>query len=350
MTVRRARFVNDPSRAVTEMLEGYVAAHRHLIRIDADGNIVRAMPKEPGRVALVIGNGSGHEPAMIGWVGPGLFDVNVPGPVFASPGPSRIARAIRAADRGAGVLLCVSHHAGDLLNAQLALDAALAEGVPAEMVVLYDDVSSAPRGREAERRGGAGLFFVWKIVGALAEAGGTLAECRAMAERVRDGTRTLTAAFGSVAHPLSGEPLAALDPDEIVVGVGVHGESGEPLAGEATANAIVGRMIAELVEDGAFGAGDEVCVLVNNSGALTIMELSIVYRAVERCLRERAIEPRRAWLGTYATTQDLAGFALSLCRIDAETLRLYDAPAMGPGFVMSGVDRAAGGAGPPLRP
>lgn len=334
MTVRRRRLINDPARVVSDMLEGYVAAHRDVIRLDADGNVVRAIPKERGKVGLVIGNGSGHEPAMIGWVGPGLFDVNVPGPVFAAPGPARIATGIRSADRGAGVLLCVSHHAGDLMNARLALEMAHGEGIDVEMVVLYDDVSSAPKGREDERRGGAGLFFVWKIIGALAESGASLGRCREMAERVRDETRSLTAAFGAVAHPVSGEPLASLGRDELVVGVGVHGESGRPVAGSATADEVAARMTIALVEDAGLGPGDRVCVLLSNSGAMTLMELSIVYRGLERTLRERGIEVCRAWMGTYATTQDLAGFALSVCRIDDETLRLYDAPALGAAFVM----------------
>lgn len=339
MSVRRRKLINDPSRMVAEMLEGYVAAHRHIIRLDEHGHVVRATPKDPGKVGLVIGNGSGHEPAMIGWVGPGLFDVNVPGEVFAAPGPSALLAGIRTADRGAGVLLCVSHHAGDLINAEMALETARRQGTHVEMVVLYDDVGSAPKGREPERRGGAGLFFVWKIVGALAESGAGLAECKTMAERVRDNTRTLTAAFGTVAHPVSGERLADLEQDEMVVGVGIHGESGARLGGEVTADAVVGRMLPSLLDDGEFHAGEEVSVLLNNSGALTMMELSILYRAVDRILAERHIAVHRVWMGSYATTQDLAGFALALCRMDDEMTRLYDEPALGAGFVMPALGR-----------
>jgi dihydroxyacetone kinase-like protein len=334
MSLRRRRLLNDPADAVSEMIDGYVAAHRHVIRRDEHGNVVRAQPKDNGKVALVIGNGSGHEPAMIGWVGPGLFDVNVPGPVFTAPGPGRLSQAIRAADRGAGVLLCVSHHAGDLLNAEMALERVRDVGV--EMAVLYDDISSAPKGREAERRGGAGLFFVWKIVGALAEAGGTLGECRAMAERVRDRTRTLSAAFGTVAHPLSGEPLADLDPDELVVGVGVHGESGTRELEGATAEQVARYMTTALIDDAGLARGDQVNVLVNNAGAMTLMELAVLYRSVDHVLGEHGIVPRRVWTGSYATTQDLAGFGISLCQVDDEMLRLYDAPATGAGFAMAG--------------
>lgn len=338
MSIRRRRLINDPSNVVSEMLEGYAAANRHVIRLDEHGNVLRAQPKETGKVGLVIGNGSGHEPAMIGWVGPGLFDVNVPGPVFTAPGPSRLLSGIRAADRDGGVLLCVSHHAGDLLNARQALEAALDLGLNVEMVILYDDISSAPKGREKERRGGAGLFFVWKIVGALAESGGTLAQCSAMAERVRDSTRSLTAAFGTVAHPVSGEPLASLDRDDFVIGVGVHGESGTQVPGAVTADDVATRMTNDLIEDAELRAGDRACVLLSNSGALTVMELSVIYRSVNSTLRDAGIDRVRMWMGSYATTQDLAGFALALCRVDDIMLRLYDAPALGAAFNMAPAD------------
>ena len=335
MSIRRRRLINDPARMVADMLDGYVAAHPHIIRLNEHRHVVRANPKDRGKVGLVIGNGSGHEPAMIGWVGPGLFDVNVPGDVFAAPGPSALLAGILAADAGAGVLLCVSHHAGDLMNAEIALERARSAGASVEMVVLYDDVGSAPKGREPERRGGAGLFFVWKIVGAFAETGAGLAECKEMAERVRDNTRTITAAFGTVAHPVSGQPLSDLDQNELVLGVGVHGDSGIRVGGDASADVVVDRMLSTLLEDGDFRAGEKVCVLVNNSGALTVMELSIIYRAVDLLLAARDIAVHRVWIGSYATTQDLAGFALAISRIDEETSRLYDRPALGAGLVMA---------------
>lgn len=339
--VRRRRLLNDPARAVAEMVEGYVAANRHLIRLDDHGNVVRARPKEAGKVGLLIGNGSGHEPAMIGWIGQGLLDVNVPGPIFTAPGPAALVRGIEAADRGAGVLLCVSQHAGDVMNARLALGEATARQLHVEIVTLYDDVASAPKGRESERRGSAGLFFVWKIVGALAEAGASLADCKAMAERVRDSVRTLTAAFGTVVNPASGEPLSAVDDDRLVIGVGVHGDSGRDLGAGLTADEVAEQMMSTLLDDGGFAAGDEVCVLLNNAGAMTVMELSVLYRCVHNILTNHEIAVHRVWMGPYATTQDLAGFALSVCRVDDDMRRLYDAPATGAAFVVPAVDEMA---------
>ncbi len=332
MSVRTTKLINDPANVVREMLEGYAAAHSDVIRYE-NGLVTRTHRKESGLVGLVIGNGSGHEPAMIGWVGPGLFDVNVPGPIFTAPGPSKLLAGIREADRGAGVLVCVSNHAGDVLNAELALDLAEAGGIEnVEMVVLYDDVGSAPRGEESERRGSAGLFFVWKIVGASAESGASLDELRSLAERVRDETRSLSATLQPSAHPLTGVPLAEIPEGKMVVGVGIHGESSGQTRDVDTADEAVGVMLPYIIEDLPFVTGDEVCVLVNNAGSLTVMEMSILYRAIALSLADLGIQIHRGWIGSYATTQDTAGFAISLCRVDAEMKQLYDSAATGAGI------------------
>lgn len=329
--MRTAKMINDPGAVVTEMLEGYAAAYPDIISF-RDGLIVRAEPKTVGKVGLVVGNGSGHEPAMIGWVGPGLFDVNVPGPIFTAPGPAKLVSGVRAADRGAGVLLCVSNHSGDVLNAELAIeDLEDADGVDVKAVILYDDVASAPKGRERERRGSAGLFFVWKIVGAYAEAGATLAECKAMAERVRDSTRTLSATLGNCAHPVTGEAVGEIADGEMAVGVGVHGERRGGTVKVPTADATVDLVMKKLLDDLPFTVGDEACVLVNNGGSMTLMELSILYRRIAQVLVERSVGVHRAWLGSYVTTQDSAAFAIALCRMDPELKDLYDAPAAGGG-------------------
>ncbi|MCP3972943.1 MAG: dihydroxyacetone kinase subunit DhaK [bacterium] len=329
--MRLTKLVNDPAAIVPEMLEGYAAAYRDIISYE-DGLIVRAEPKAHGKVGLVIGNGSGHEPAMVGLVGPGLFDVNVPGPIFTAPGPAKLLAGMTAANRGAGVLVCVSNHAGDVLNAEMAFEDAEDEGVTdIEMVILYDDIASAPKEQMEDRRGSAGLFFVWKMVGALAESGESLAACKAMAEKVRDNTRTLSATLSSCAHPVTREPLAEMADGEMIIGVGVHGESGRGATPVTSADAAVDTMMEQLLDDLPHGAGDEVCVLVNNAGSLTTMELAILYRRVDQILANREIGVHRAWLGAYATTQDSAGFAISLCRVDSEMKSLYDAPAVGAG-------------------
>lgn len=338
MTSRTRRLLNDPAALVGEMLEGYAAANADVIAL-ADGLVVRANPKPAGHVGVVVGNGSGHEPAMIGWVGLGLLDVNVPGAIFSSPGPARIVAGLRAADRGAGVLLLVSSHAGDIMNATLALRDAERAGIATEMVVLYDDIASAPTDRADERRGGAGLFFVWKIVGALAEAEASLADCAAMARRVRDNTRSISAAIGTVAHPVTGERIGATGDNELSVGMGVHGEGGGALGTGVTADALTEDVIGRLVDDAGLGPGSRVGLLVNNSGSLTLMELSILYRGARAALAARGIETSRSWIGSYATTLDQAGFSIAISVMDSELEALYDAPAHGAGFARFGVGR-----------
>lgn len=334
MSIRSRMFLNDPADAVAEMLEGYATAHSDIIRL-SEGMVVRATPKPEGRVGVVIGNGSGHEPAMIGWVGEGLFDVNVAGPIFSSPGPGGILEGIKAADRGGGVLLLVSSHAGDIMNAELAIDEATDEGIEdVEMVILYDDIASAPPDRITERRGGAGLFFVWKIVGAMAESGASLTDCVRIAEKTRDATRTLSAAMGTVAHPVSGQPLGDPEDTAVAVGMGVHGEPGTRLGKDVRADQISELMIGRLVEDAGLEAGAQVGLLLNNAGSLTIMELSVLYRGARAELERRGIEVARSWIGPYATTLDMAGFSFAICHMDEELMTLYDAPARGAGFTM----------------
>lgn len=335
MSPRAKKLINNPDRILPEMLEGFAGAYANIVRLTEEGLIVRREKKIPGKVGLVIGNGSGHEPAMIGWVGQGLFDVNIPGEIFTAPGPSRILQGIKAANQGAGVLVCVSHHAGDLMNAEAALELANDEGIhKVEMVVLYDDISSAPKGSEVERRGTAGLFFVWKMLGAFAETGADLLACKALAGKVRDNTRSLSMALTSCTHPITGQVMFDLPDDELEIGMGVHGEAGAGRVKMMTADEAVNRMLPPILEDLPFQNGDEVIVLLNNSGSLTLMELSILHRRVAQILNQSGISLYRSWLGAYATTQEMAGFSLSVCRVDEQMKRLYDAPANGAWFKM----------------
>lgn len=330
MSVRKHKLINQRENILRDMLEGFASAYPGIVRLTNDGLIVRAQPKAAGKVGLVIGNGSGHEPAMIGFVGEGLFDVNIPGAIFTAPGPERIVNGIRAADRGAGVLLCVSHHAGDLINAEIALELCQAAGIDnVDVVVLYDDISSAPKGRETERRGTAGLFFVWKMLGAFAETGASLAECKALAERVRENTRTLAVSLTSCASPVTGEIMFDLPEGQMEIGTGVHGEIGMGRHAISSAEATIDLMLQRLLDDLPYRADDEVLVLLNNSGSMTLMELYILHRTVAQRLGEAGIRLTGSWIGAYATTQEMAGFALSLCRVDEQLKSLWAAPANG---------------------
>lgn len=330
MSARKKKLINQPENILQDMLEGFVAAYPDIVRLTDDGLIVRAEPKAQGKVALVIGNGTGHEPAMIGLVGKGWIDVNIPGEIFAAPGPDRIVSGIKAAERGGGVLLCVSHHAGDLMNAEMALELCEMESIDnVEMVVLYDDISSAPKGQESERRGTAGLFFVWKMLGAYAEGDVTLTQCKVMAERIRDNTRTLAVALTTGTNPISGDIMFELPDDEIEIGMGVHGEVGQGRRKMCSADELIDVMLPPIIEDLPFVEGDETLVFINNSGSMTQMEMFILFKRISQILKEKGINLYKSWIGEYATTQEMAGFALSLCKVDDELKALWDAPAIG---------------------
>jgi len=223
------------------------------------------------------------------------------------------------------------------MNAEMALEMCQMEGIDhVEMVVLYDDISSAPKGREPERRGTAGLLFVWKMLGAYAESGAALAACKALAEKVRDSTRTLGMALTSCAHPITGETMFEMPDDELEIGMGVHGEVGLGRHKLVSADATIDLMLPQILEDLPFNAGDEVLVCLNNSGSLTLMEMFILYRRIAQILGGVGVHVYKSWIGPYATTQDMAGFALSLCRVDEQLKALWDAPANGAYLKMLG--------------
>ena len=328
------KLINRPERIVDELIDGYVAAHGDRVRRSERHPrvVTRSTAKATGKVGLTIGNGSGHEPIAVGWVGEGMLDANALGEVFAAPPPDLILEAIRTADRGAGVLLLISQHAGDIMNGEMAVELARAEGIEVEALPMYDDIASAPRGSEHERRGAPGTTFIYKVVGARAEEAADLAELLALGERVRDATRTLAAAIAPGISPLTGRPMFELPDDEIFLGMGVHGEPGFRRMPVLAADEIVAAMMAGIVDDLPFERGDEVLAFVNGAGGTTLMELLIVYRAVAHELERRGIAAHRPLIGEFVTTQEMAGFSISLCRADADIKRLWDAPTSVPFF------------------
>jgi dihydroxyacetone kinase-like protein len=327
------KIMNHPDRMVADMIEGYTAAYGDYVATAANPRVViRSEPKGRNKVGLVIGNGCGHEPIAMGWVGRGMLDANAVGEIFAAPPPDLILDAIREADRGAGVLLLISRHSGDVINGEMALELARLENLAVEALLMYDDISSAPKGHEEDRRGAPGTTFIYKLVGARAEEGASLAELKTLGERVRDNTRTLAAAIAPGISPLTGRAMFSLPEDEIFLGMGVHGEPGLRSAKVKAADEIVAEMMDALLDDLPFNAGDEVLAFVNGMGSTTLMELLIVHRAVANVLGERRVGAYKPLVGEYITTQEMAGFSISLCRCDAEMKRLWDAPASVPFF------------------
>lgn len=314
---------NNRDEIVKDMVLGYAYADSDIIEILEDKFVVRKDKKEQGKVGIVVANGVGHEPCMIELVGEGLIDVNVLGNIFAAPSGEDVARGIELADRGAGVLVLVSSHAGDIMNARMGLLYAMEKGIDARMVILWDDVYSGPKEFPEERRGTAGLFFNWKIVSAAAEEGYSLEELISLSERVRDYTRTLTFTIVGGTHPETGRKMFELPEDEVEVGMGVHGEAGRGRRKLTDARDLTRFMLDEIINDKPFVSGEKVLVLLNNCGATTMMELHIVYKEIYEYLKEKNIEIADKWIGTYVTTQEMAGFAISLCKTDDELLKLY---------------------------
>lgn len=330
------KFINDPDNLVVELLEGMVAAHPTKVRLVGDRLVARAADKDDGKVGIVTLGGSGHEPGLSGFVGRGMLDVSVPGEIFAAPGPNRVLDAIKLADRGAGVLLIVLNHEGDIMSANLTNQMAAAEGLVVQTLITAEDISSAPRSMPQDRRGLVGFLPVYKVAGAAAEEGLDLDQVRAVAARLERNMATLSVAVSPATHPSTGSPFFALDDDEMEVGMGQHGEAGTGRMKLMTADATAELMTGRLVDDLELRAGERAIVIVNGSGATTLMELFILYRRVDSFLRERDIEPARALIGEFLTVQEQGGFQLCIARVDDELLRLWDAPSDAPYLTVSG--------------
>lgn len=328
------KILNSKENILLEMLEGYQKSNSDRVVL-LDGNILyRKNKKDSNKVAVIIGNGSGHEPAMIDLVGEGLFDANICGKIFTAPSPLEMIKAIKRlhSEGHKNILILVSSHAGDILNSKMAIMLAEAEGIEVKMVVLWDDISSAPKGMESERRGTAGLFFPFKLTCAAAEDGMEISKLIEFAQRVRDNTRTLSVAINSGTHPETGLKTFELEDDEIEVGMGVHGEAGTGKMKLPTACELVKYMLDRIIDDKPFNKNDEVLVLLNNAGSMTYMELFIIYNEIEKYLKNINIKIVRNWVGTYVTTQEMSGFSIAICKADEEILKYYDYKADSPLF------------------
>jgi dihydroxyacetone kinase len=322
------KLINDPFDAVDEMLEGYVAAHADVVRLVAPRVVARRSPTD-GKVGLVIGGGSGHEPAFAGYVGVGLADAAALGNVFAAPSPDVCGAAIRAASSGRGVLLAYGNYAGDVLNFDLAAEAAAAEGIPTATIRVSDDVASAPYDQRDRRRGIAGDLFVFKVAGAAAERGASLEEVVRLAGDANAACRSIGVALSACEVPGAGRPTFEIGPTEMEIGMGVHGEPGirrgplEPA--DAVARGMVEAILADRRTAGA-AAGGDVALLVNGLGATPYMDLYILYRAARRALEDAGCAVVRSFVGEYVTSLEMAGASITVLDLDDERLALLDAP------------------------
>lgn len=325
-----SKFINNPEDIVEETVRGYVKAYGGRIRKIPGCDVVARKKMTKDKVGVIIGNGSGHEPACLGFVGENMLDANAYGGIFAAPGPYTILEAIKAADTGRGVCVLVSAHSGDILNSKMAIDMAEDDGLKAKAVLLYDDIASAPKSEPvSQRRGAVGTLFNYKMTPAYAE-GHTLEETADFAARVRDNTRSISAAMSPGTSPITGEPMFQLNPGEVLVGPGVHGEAALMTYRNKKCSEIAEAMIESLVEDRPYEKEDEVAVIVNGSGGTTMMELMIFYTSVEKYLTNRGIRIYKPLIGSYITTQEMGGIGLAICKLDDEMkkcwIRHTDAP------------------------
>lgn len=326
------KLINHPDQMVLEDNQGLAHLYPDLVNLTDDGILIRSHPKEMGKVALVIGHGGGHTPSMGGFIGPGLLDADVYGPVFTCASGVSIAKAIRAGDRGGGVVLLVSNHSGDVLNARLGVRRAQQEGINVEPVVMGDDIATAPREKYLERRGLGGILFGLKIGGAAAESGKPLNEVVEIIKRTNQRTATLSVAVTPPTHPATGKFLFEMPPGQIEIGTGVHGEVGVYRGPHLPADEIIDMLLDQLLQDLDPFRPEEVLVFVNGAGGTSKMELHILYRRAFQQLEEKGINIAAGVADSLFTTQEMGGFSLSVCTLDPEMRKFWDKPATGPSF------------------
>ncbi len=325
------KLINDPRNVVQELVEGFVLANEGSVRKHPRVNaVIRRDAPVQGKVGIVIGGGAGHEPLFLEYVGRGMADAEAHGQIFAAPAPGVVLEAIRAVDGGAGVMLLYNNYAGDVLNFDAAQESARAEGRRVETVLVNDEIASAPKGREQERRGTTSDHVVIKIAGAAAERQLPLEEVMRIARKAIAGARSLGVALSSCTLPATGREIFELPDDMMEVGMGLHGEPGVERIGLQSADATAERIVSRIVEDLPYRRGDRIVLVVNGYGATTRMEMFIVNRKVRSLLRDLGIEVYATEVGEFCTSQEMKGLSVTFLRLDEELRELYDQPCDSP--------------------
>ncbi len=328
------KFMNQPVQFVDEMIEGIIAAHPGQLTYAANDLrcIVKDGEKIKGKVGIATGGGSGHLPLFLGYVGHGLLDGCAVGGVFQSPSSTQMLEVTKAIDAGAGVLYIYGNYGGDIMNFDMAAEMAGMEEIRVEQVVAGEDVASAPKGEERKRRGVAGIFYVYKIAGAMANELASLQEVKRVAELTCANTRTMGVALSPCIVPEAGRPSFTLGENEMEIGMGIHGEPGIQRGPLKTADEIIDEILPRILTDLPYKKGDEVSVLVNGLGATPKEELYILYRRVKQLLDKAGISVHSTYIGEFATSMEMAGASISLLKLDNELKRLLSAPASSPFF------------------
>jgi dihydroxyacetone kinase-like protein len=327
------KLINNPEDVVREELEGLAAAHPDLVRVHFDPNyVVRADAPVQGKVGLVSGGGSGHEPMHGGFVGMGMLDAACPGEVFTSPTPDQMLEATKAANGGAGIVHIVKNYTGDVMNFDMAAELARGDGIEVESVLVDDDVAVQDSLYTAGRRGVGTTVLMEKIAGAAAEERRPLKEVAEIARHVNASGRSMGMALTSCTVPAAGKPTFELGDDEMEIGIGIHGEPGRERMKLRPVNEIVEMMTTAVVDDIPFQRGDDVLAFVNGMGGTPLLELYVVFNEVRKYLDGRGITVSRNLIGSYITSLEMAGFSITLLKLDDELTKLWDAPVKTPGL------------------
>lgn len=316
------KFLNSVETVLTESLDGFVAAHADILVLGGEHKFVRRRDLKPGKVALISGGGSGHEPLHGGLVGHGMLDAACPGQVFTSPTPDQMLAAAEAVNTGAGCLFIVKNYEGDVMNFEMAAE--MSEGIL--QIVTNDDVAVENSSYTTGRRGVAGTLVVEKIVGAAAEQGMALEPLKALGERVNAATRSMGVALTSCTVPAAGKPTFAIGDGEMEFGVGIHGEPGRRRDTLKSADAIAEEICAAILGDLGNAAKGPALLFVNGFGGTPLMELYLMYNSARKIFETHGVQVTRSLVGSYVTSLDMAGCSITLTMLDAETTALWDAP------------------------
>lgn len=328
--MKMKKFINNPENLTQELLEGLALANKDILTL-VDGHLVVSKDLETAdRVTVVTLGGTGHEPALQGFVGKGMVDIAVCGDIFAAPGPDSCVKAIQMADKGHGVLLVVLNHSGDMLTANLTMKKIKKLGIDVIKVVTQEDISSAPREDADNRRGFVGCVPLYKIAGGAALQGKSLEEVANVAQRYADNMAAISVSLRGATHPATGGPLAELDEKEMGVGMGQHGEGGGEKIPMETADVTVDILMEKVLDDLKIESGEKLMVVINGSGATTLMEMLIVYRRAVKHLEEKGIEVVGNMVGEILTVQETAGFQLFIARMDEELESYWNEPCKTP--------------------
>jgi len=327
------KFINDPANLTTELLAGYAAAYKDKVTLVSEKIVGRVAPKDKSKVALVTLGGSGHEPALSGFVGKGMLDLSVVGDVFAAPGPPKVYEGLGLTADNAGTLLIVLNHSGDVLSANMAEQMAAKDGVNIKRVLTHEDIAGGPDAKLEDRRGLVGCVPLAKVAGAAAEAGKSLDEVHAVAEKFSKNMATLAVAATAATHPSTGQAIFELADDEMEIGMGQHGEAGTGRSPMMSARETAKIMATQLCRSVDAKRGDKVLVILNGTGATTLMELYIVFQGIKECLDKQGVEIARSLVGEYLTVQEMGGFQMFFAKMDDELLEYWDAPCDTPYLV-----------------